>query len=667
MKCIAPRKNETVLDPACGTAGFLISAYKYIDKQNRDEEGKSTLSGEDRKRMADNVAGYDISPDMVRLSRVNMYLHGFSNPQISEYDTLTSLDKWDDTYDVILANPPFMTHKGGISPHNRYRVSAKRAEVLFVDYIAEHLSPTGRAAIVVPEGIVLQSQTAYRSLRQYLIDDDLLYAVISLPAGVFNPYSGVKTSILLIDKTLAKEQDSILFVKLNNDGYDLGAQRRQIQGSEIPDVIRCIKEFQAGAAIVSSDNVVIAKKSIIRETEYTLIGERYKEKETHTNKYPLVSLGNKELFRIESGGTPDTKKPEYWNGEIAWTTLTDLPAKDFVTFLADTERHITEAGLSSSSAKVLPPETILVSSRATIGRIALTQQPTSTNQGFKNIVVIDKNRVSPKYIAYVATSLVPHMVELASGGIFKEISKKNFSTLQIPLPPISIQHELTKEIDEYLRIIDGARQVVGNYRPFIKVNPTWEDIAVGDIYDISYGITISIPQNEDENGVKIISTAEVGLDGSLDLSNIRKVKFEDKYAKFVLEPNTLLFNWRNAPKHVGKTALFLKNDDQYISASFLLSLKNKDPKHIDNRFIWCALNNLRETGYFMRNARQAVNQANFNGDQLSKTVLKVPDIETQRMIMAKIEEEMTIVEQNKRLIEIYEQKIKDRIAEVWGE
>ncbi len=667
VEIVAPRKDETILDPACGTAGFLISAYKYIDAQNRDEEGKSTLSGEDKKRMAQNFAGYDISPDMVRLSRVNMYLHGFSNPQISEYDTLTSLEKWDDNYDVILANPPFMTPKGGISPHTRYRVSAKRAEVLFVDYIAEHLNPTGRAAIVVPEGIVLQSQTAYKNLRQYLIDDNLLYAVISLPAGVFNPYSGVKTSILLIDKTLAKEKDSILFVKLNNDGYDLGAQRRPISGSEIPCVIETIKEFQTGVAIETSDNIVIAKKSIIRERDYTLIGERYKVKERPANRYPLVSLGNNELFKIESGGTPDTKNPEYWNGNISWATLTDIPAEDFVTFLSDTERHITEEGLASSSAKMLPAETVLVSSRATIGRIALAKHPVSTNQGFKNIVVVDKNRISPKYVAYVATHLVPRMVELASGGIFKEISKRNFSTLQIPLPPISIQNELIEEIDGYLRIIAGARQIVNNYRPIIRIDPEWEAVPVGNMYDISYGVTVSIPQNEDENGIKIVSTAEVGLDGSLDLSNIRKVKYESKYEKFVLEPNCLLFNWRNAPKHVGKTALFLADDDKYISASFLLSLKNKNSECVDNRFIWCALNSLRETGYFMRNARQAVNQANFNGDQLSKTVLRVPDIETQRTIMAKIEEEMAIVEQNKRLIGIFEQKIKDRIAEVWGE
>lgn len=187
VEIVNPKKNDTILDPACGTAGFLISAYKHILKTNVDENGKSTLTSDDKKRLTDNFAGYDISPDMVRLARVNMYLHRFTKPQISEYDTLSSDEKWDENYDVILANPPFMTPKGGIIPHNRYRVKAKRAEVLFVDYIAEHLNPTGKAAIIVPEGIVFQSATAYKELRKYLVDDGLLYAVISLPAGVFNP------------------------------------------------------------------------------------------------------------------------------------------------------------------------------------------------------------------------------------------------------------------------------------------------------------------------------------------------------------------------------------------------------------------------------------------------------------------------------------------------
>ena len=415
------------------------------------------------------------------------------------------------------------------------------------------------------------------------------------------------------------------------------------------------------------ENVILAKKSEIDEQDYILVGERYATAQEHKGAYSFVNLGDARLFRIESGGTPDTQKPEYWNGTIKWATLVDLPADNTITYLSDTERHITEAGLLGSSAKLLPVDSILVSSRATIGRIAITRCETATNQGFKNIIVIDKTRAYTKYVAYMLTKLVPKMVALSAGGTFKEISKTNFATLQIPLPPLSIQEGIVAEIESYQKIIDGARQVVENYKPTIKIDPAWPMVDVGDMYDINYGVTLSIPQCLDENGIKIVSTAEVGLDGHLDYSNIRRVKYEEKYRKFILEPNTLLFNWRNAPKHVGKTALFLETDEPYISASFLLSLKNKNPNAFDNRFIWCSLNNLRETGYFMRNARQAVNQTNFNGDQLSKTKLAVPSIEIQRQIVSGFEEEMAIVDQNKRLIEIFQQKIKEKIAEVWGE
>lgn len=661
VEITAPQKNETILDPACGTAGFLISAYNFIKKSNVDEKGNSTLTADDKTRITANFAGYDISPDMVRLSRVNMYLHRFTAPNISEYDTLTSLDKWDDTYDVILANPPFMTPKGGIVPHNRYRVSAKRAEVLFVDYIAEHLNANGRAAIIVPEGIVFQSQTAYKNLRQFLVDDGYLYGVISLPAGVFNPYSGVKTSILLLDRKLAKTKDSILFVKLNNDGFDLGTQRREIKGSEIPDVINIFKDYQSGKDVAERENVVVAKKTDIAEKDYILVGERYQQLKSTSKQWPIVRIGD--FCTTSSGGTPKSDVREYYdNGTINWLKSGEVSNG----YIYSTESHITECGLKNSSAKVFPVNTVLVAMYgATAGQVGLLKVPSATNQAICGIYPNEK--YIPEFVYQLLKARRDYFISVSTGGAQPNISQNVIKNTEIPLPPLTVQEEIVAEIESYQRIIDGARQVVENYKPTIKIDPTWEKIPVGDMYDISYGVTISIPQNMDENGIKIISTAEVGLDGSLDLSNIRRVKREESYAKFILEPDTLLFNWRNAPKHVGKTALFKETDAEYISASFLLSLKNKDTEKFDNRFIWCALNNLRDTGFFMRNARQAVNQSNFNGDQLSKTMLSVPDMETQKAIMATIEEEMSIVEQNKCLIEIFQQKIKDKIAEIWGE
>ena len=189
VAAIKPQKTDTILDPACGTAGFLISAYKYILAAH----AKKALNPEEHTRVLNNIKGYDISPDMVRLSLVNLYLHGFVQPHIFEYDTLGSEERWNEYADVILANPPFMSPKGGIMPHKKFSVQSNRSEVLFVDYMAEHLTPTGRAAVIVPEGIIFQSAGAYKQLRKMLIEK-YLYAVVSLPAGVFNPYASVKTS-----------------------------------------------------------------------------------------------------------------------------------------------------------------------------------------------------------------------------------------------------------------------------------------------------------------------------------------------------------------------------------------------------------------------------------------------------------------------------------------
>src|SRR5450631_1756637 len=239
---VDPKKTETVLDPACGTAGFLISAYKHILKGNVDGNCSSTLTPDEKGRLAKNFKGYDISPDMVRLSLVNMYLHGFTDPHIYEYDTLTSDERWNEFADVILANPPFMSPKGGIKPHRRFSIQAKRSEVLFVDYMAEHLTPTGRAGIIVPEGVIFQSQGAYKDLRKMLVENALV-AVVSLPTGCFNPYSGVKTSILILDKSLARQSDSIAYFKVENDGFGLGAQRRAIAGEQLTSVLAGIKEY----------------------------------------------------------------------------------------------------------------------------------------------------------------------------------------------------------------------------------------------------------------------------------------------------------------------------------------------------------------------------------------------------------------------------------------
>jgi len=186
------------------------------------------------------------------------------------------------------------------------------------------------------------------------------------------------------------------------------------------------------------------------------------------HEWPLIRLGDKDIFDIQSGGTPDSKEPNYWGGNIKWATLADLPATDFVTEIEDTIRKITDEGLSKSSARLLPVGSVLISSRATIGRVAIAKTPVSTNQGFKNIIIKDNSKAVTEYVAYQATTLKEAMQNLASGGTFSEISKTSLETLKIPLPPIEIQKAIVTRLKSEQQLINANKNLIEIYQQKIK-------------------------------------------------------------------------------------------------------------------------------------------------------------------------------------------------------
>ncbi len=188
--------------------------------------------------------GYDNTPLMVRLAKVNMYLHQFKTPQIHNYDTISNNERWNENYSCILANPPFMTPTGGVKAHNQFNFQSTKAEVLFSDYILSHLKVDGKAGFIIPEGIIFTNSDDYTQLRKQLINDLGLWGVISLPAGVFQPYSGVKTSILLVDKKISKKTNSILLVKIENDGYTLNTNRNPLDTSDLPNAIKLMTDYK---------------------------------------------------------------------------------------------------------------------------------------------------------------------------------------------------------------------------------------------------------------------------------------------------------------------------------------------------------------------------------------------------------------------------------------
>ena len=465
-----PKKDETILDPACGTAGFLVSSYKHILQANTDAEGHSTLTPDEKGKLAANFKGYDISPDMVRLSLVNLYLHGFVEPHVVEYDTLTSEERWNEYADVILANPPFMSPKGGIRPHRRFSVQSKRSEVLFVDYMAEHLTPTGRAGIIVPEGIIFQSQTAHKQLRKMLAEHYLV-AVISLPAGVFQPYSGVKTSILILDKALAKKTDRIAFFKVENDGFDLGAQRRPIEENDLPQVAQAVKEYlnmnmnmdaqdkqdkekevpsscpscpSMLQRLMAQGTALIAEKErIAANGEYNLSGKRYRETATSTSgKWPLVALRDV-CSEILSGGTPSTKNAAYWQGDIPWITSADIV--DIQT--AVPRKYITEAAIRESATNIIPRGNVIVVTRVGLGKLFRNDFDVCISQDSQGLIL--KEGVSADFLVYVLKDRVASFKNTSQGSTIQGVTKRQLAELQIPLPPLEVQREIVAEIGDY--------------------------------------------------------------------------------------------------------------------------------------------------------------------------------------------------------------------------
>lgn len=650
VEIIDPKKNETILDPACGTAGFLISAYRHILAQNKDEDGKSTLTADDRKRLTENFAGYDISPDMVRLSRVNMYLHHFTKPKISEYDTLTSEEKWDDCYDVILANPPFMTPKGGIMPHSRYRVKAKRSEVLFVDYIAEHLNPTGRAAIIVPEGIVFQSANAYKDLRKYLVDDGLLYAVISLPVGIFNPYSGVKTSILLIDKSFARLKDEILFVKLNNDGFDLGAQRREIEGSEIPEIIRIVQKYHADLEPQTADNdilhhplVTITSKERVAEQDYILVGERYKVDKSLDTTYPVVPLSD--ICEINA----ENKNPTLAFGDDEFIYI-DISSVENGTGKVDFSNKIKGTDAPSRAKRAVKKGDILFSTvRPNLKAYGYVEREDCdccvASTGFA--VISAKSMVLSKYVYYMLYS-EPVQTQLSSmmgKGAYPSVNQKDVSQIQIPLPSLSIQEDFVAELDSYQKIIDGARQVVENYKPSIPISSSWEVIPLRNLCENLDSKRIPITSSDRETG----DVPYYGASGIVDY--VKDYIFDEPLLLISEDGANLLA--RSTPIAFSVSGKTWVNNHAHV-----LKFNNI----YTQRFVEFYINQVDISQYITGAAQPKLSQANLN-----KICIPCPNIEVQEKIVREIESVIHIVEQNKRLIAIFEQKMADKISEIWGE
>lgn len=663
VDAVNPTKENTVLDPAVGTAGFLIAAYNHVKSQHdgKDDQGnvndEEQLTADEREKLHHNYRGFDIDPTMVRTASVNLYLHGFTSPDIRNHDSLSSEDYWNDRYDIVLANPPFMTPKGGIQPHKKFSISANRAEVLFVDYIASHLKPNGRAGVIVPEGIIFQSGKAYKELRKNLVEN-YLYAVVSLPAGVFQPYSGVKTSVLLMDKQLAKERDDILFVKVESDGYTLGAQRRRdVLNDQLPQALDSIKLYQENYHQNTPHSHTVSRKEIAESGDYNLSGDRYKIHTPSSSSWERVKLT--QIAEINRS----TADPEEAFGSSSFAYIDVASVENGATGKVNMRNMIPSKSAPSRARRVIQVGDTLISTvrpnlKATAYIKSLPEKVLAST-GFA--VLTPSDSVIPQYLYYVVSSdqYVGQLISRMGKGAYPSINTNDLSQTEIPLPPIDIQREIATELNSYQEIISLAREMSQVKGMNIVVNPSWERFEVGELAELEYGYTATA---KDEGDARFIRITDIDDMGSIRANGKKYVDLTKEAGKYILKDNDIIVARTGAT--FGKTALF-QSTQPSIFASFLIRI-NFDETKILPEYYWA----YAQCQDYWLQARQLVQggaQPQFNGNVLKKVKVPLPSLEEQKKLANEYKKMRNqLVTQNLQLAAHFEQKIKDRLAEVWG-
>ena len=292
VEIMQPTLKDTICDPAMGSAGFIVESAKYVREHYKSELLKKENAHHYKNGM---LHGFDTDFTMLRIGAMNLMLHGVDNPDIQYRDSLSTDNTDENRYTLCLANPPFTgsLDNEAVSKSLLAITKTKKTELLFVSLFIRMLQMGGRCASIVPDGVLFGNSTAHKALRKELIDNQRLQAVISMPSGVFQPYSGVSTAVLVFTKTNAGGTDKVWFYDMKADGYTLDQKRTECSENDIPDVIARFKNIDAGATRTRKEQSFLVPVEEIRNNDYDLSINKYKEVERVKVEYeaPEVIFG----------------------------------------------------------------------------------------------------------------------------------------------------------------------------------------------------------------------------------------------------------------------------------------------------------------------------------------------------------------------------------------
>ena len=299
VELIKPNPNDIICDPACGSGGFLVEAGEYLREVYKDLFNIENLKHHYNNSM---FYGFDTDSTMLRIAAMNMMLHGIDNPNIDYKDSVSEDNKEEEKYSVILANPPF---KGTIdtertSPNLLKVCNTKKTELLFLALFLRTLKIGGRCACIVPDGVLFGSSNAHKSIRKEIVEKNKLEAIISMPSGVFQPYAGVSTAVMVFTKTTTGGTNKVWFYDMTADGFSLDAKRIKVAENDIPDIIERYNNLDKEIDRARTDKSFFVTKDEISSNDYDLSINKYKEIEYEKIEYPPTKDIMKEILEINN-------------------------------------------------------------------------------------------------------------------------------------------------------------------------------------------------------------------------------------------------------------------------------------------------------------------------------------------------------------------------------
>ena len=287
VELVAPTPDDIICDPACGTAGFLVSSAEYIRRHY-----ENTMTDEQWENFANKTfSGYDTDYTMLRIAAMNLMLHSITNPDIDYKDSVSKQNNVSNKYTVCLANPPFKGTVDAESIHDNLKAvtNTKKTELLFLALFLRLMQKGGRCACIVPDGVLFGSSKAHKSIRTELIENHQLKAVISMPSGVFKPYAGVSTAVLVFVKTEAGGTENVWFYDMKADGFSLDDKRSEIAENDIPDIIARFHNLDGETNRERTEQSFFVPKQEIVDNDYDLSINKYKKTEYVAVEYPPTS------------------------------------------------------------------------------------------------------------------------------------------------------------------------------------------------------------------------------------------------------------------------------------------------------------------------------------------------------------------------------------------